>query len=387
MSKTYCPLLWVHSSLQNGNSVFPCCMFMDSKPFNHSGKFEDLFFSEKMNQIRQNMLEGKEINGCEQCYSSERNGMESMRQRSLNRFGYTTETCVKDLNIVLDNLCNLKCRMCNSGYSHLWYDEEEKLYPRTFSPQKYFQNTLYEEIDFTHIESVEVTGGEPLYSPHFKKLLKRIKDSSNLENFSFSYITNGTIIPDNEVVDVFLKMKSVQITISVDAVGKLNDYIRKNSEFNKIVENLNFYNSLISNRITVNILSTIGIYNGNKFHEIENFFKTNFSLFKWNFDVIQYPRHLSLQHMPVELKRIYAQYIQNESLLNFMFEDREDLFSHFLCISNDLDKNRQEAISENNVLQYFIHQQENNYKIDKNLTDNYYVNFIKELIDIDENTK
>jgi MoaA/NifB/PqqE/SkfB family radical SAM enzyme len=360
---------------------------MDSKPFNHAGNFKDLFFSEKMNQIRTDMLASKEIKGCEQCYSSEKHGLQSMRQRAIDRFGYTSEICIRDLNIVLDNLCNLKCRMCNSGYSHLWYDEETKLYPITFSPQKYFQNTLYEEIDFTNIESVDVTGGEPLYSPHFKKLLKKIKDSSELENFSFSYITNGTIIPDNEVVDVFLKMKSVQITISVDAIGKLNDYIRKNSEFDTIVKNLKFYHNLISEKISINILSTIGIYNGNKFHEIENFFKNIFPQFGWSFDVVQYPRHLSLQHMPIELKKIYAQYIQNESLLNFMFENKEDLFSHFLCISNDLDKNRQEAICENNVLKDFIHQQENNYKIDKNLTDNYYVNFIKELIDIDENTK
>lgn len=387
MSKTYCPLLWVHSSLQNGNSVFPCCMFMDSKPFNHAGNFKDLYFSKKMNQIRTDMLSGKEIKGCEQCYSSEKNGLQSMRQRAIERFGYTSDICVRDLNIVLDNLCNLKCRMCNSGYSHLWYDEEEKLYPKTFSPQKYFQNTLYEEIDFTHIESVEVTGGEPLYSPHFKKLLKKIKQSSNLENFSFSYITNGTIVPDREIVDLFLKMKSVQITISIDAVGKLNDYIRKNSNFDKIVKNLNFYNSLINDKISINILSTIGIYNGNKFHEIENFFKTNFPQFSWSFDVIQYPKHLSLQHMPADLKKIYSNHIQNKALLNFMFEDKENLFSHFLCMSKQLDKNRNEAINENKILQEFIHQQENNYKINKKLTDEYYINFIKELIDIESDDK
>ncbi len=44
MSNTYCPLPWVHSSLQNGNTILPCCAFMDSGEFMDQGKFEDLFF-------------------------------------------------------------------------------------------------------------------------------------------------------------------------------------------------------------------------------------------------------------------------------------------------------------------------------------------------------
>ena len=376
MSNTYCPLPWVHSSLQNGNTILPCCAFMDSGEFMDQGKFEDLFFSKKMNQIRQGMLDGKKIKGCEQCYFQEQSGMESMRQRAIRKFGHVTEINVRDLNIVFDNICNLKCRMCSSGYSHLWFDEEKELYGTTFSPTKYFQNTFYREIDLSSVEHYDITGGEPLYSPHFNPFLKKINQETDVKNISIDFFTNGTIKPDNETIDILKKFKSVFITISIDAIGPLNNFIRKNSDFDDIKQNLDFYHTLTDN-FSINILTTVGIYNAIFVEEIKNYFKEYYPKFAWNYDLIQYPEHLSIRNMPTELKNIYKKYIIDKSILSYMNDNADDLFGHFLNFHNDLNKIRNETLVGNDILQKFI--ETKIYNVSKSETEMYYKNLIKDL--------
>ncbi len=349
---------------------------MDSGEFMDQGKFEDLFFSKKMNQIRQGMLDGKKIKGCEQCYFHEQSGIESMRQRAIRKFGHVTEINVRDLNIVFDNICNLKCRMCSSGYSHLWFDEEKELYGTTFSPTKYFQNTFYREIDLSSVEHYDITGGEPLYSPHFNPFLKKINQETDVKNISIDFFTNGTIKPDNETIDILKKFKSVFITISIDAIGPLNNFIRKNSDFDDIKQNLDFYHTLNDN-FSINILTTVGIYNAIFVEEIKNYFKEYYPKFAWNYDLIQYPEHLSIRNMPTELKNIYKRYIIDKSILSYMNDNADDLFGHFLNFHNDLNTIRNETLVGNDVLQKFIETTLCN--VSKSKTEMYYKNLIKDL--------
>lgn len=376
MSNTYCPLPWVHSSLQNGNTILPCCAFMDAGEFMDQGKFEDLFFSKKMNQIRQDMLDGKKIKGCEQCYFQEQCGMESMRQRAIGKFGHVTEIKVKDISIVMDNICNLKCRMCSSGCSHLWFEEEKDLYGTTFSPVKYSQNILYKEMNLASIEHFDITGGEPLYSPHFKPFLKKINQEADIQNVSLDFFTNGTIKPDKETIDILKKFKSVCITISIDAIGPLNNFIRKNSNFDDIKQNLDFYHTL-DNNFLINILTTIGIYNAIFVEEIKNYFEKNYHKFRWSYDLIQYPEYLSIKNMPIELKNIYNTYISDNSILSYMNDSADDLFGHFLNFHNDLNTIRNETLVGNSILQKFI--ETKIYNVSKSETEMYYKNLIKEL--------
>ena len=69
------------------------------------------------------MLAGKQISGCEQCYTAEQHGAESGRQEAIRMFGRPTEAKLKLLGISFDNLCNLKCRGCSTPSSHMWNDD------------------------------------------------------------------------------------------------------------------------------------------------------------------------------------------------------------------------------------------------------------------------
>jgi len=326
MSKTYCPLPWVHSSWQNGNTILPCCGFMDGGRFNKTSVFEKLYFDNEMDQLRADMLAGKTIKGCEQCYDQENNNLDSMRTRALDKYGIVTTIDLQDLHIMFDNLCNLKCRMCASSNSHLWHVEEKELYGEAFSSSKYFQNTFYKEVNLKNIKEINLTGGEPLYSPHFIPFLKKLKEEADTSQIYIDFFTNGTIQPT---------------------------------------------------KISVNVLTTVGIYNAIYVEDIKNYFSLNYPKFNWGYDVIQYPEYLSIRHMPTNLKDIYKEYIKEEPLISYMYDSGKDLFKHFLYSHYKLNKIRNEDFTENNILLNYI--KNNNTDIYEEETKKYYKNMINEI--------
>ena len=124
MSNTYCPMPFIGSSLQSDGLVLPCGQYMDVAPYKGKSITEA---RKEMQCIRKTMLDGKHDSGC-QCPAEEAAGLPSMRQDALQKFGVQPFGQLKTVEIFFDNVCNLKCRMCSSTHSHLWYEEEKELY-------------------------------------------------------------------------------------------------------------------------------------------------------------------------------------------------------------------------------------------------------------------
>jgi hypothetical protein len=92
-----------------------------------------------MKQLRKNMLQDKKSSICSHCYDYEKVGKFSERmqynkdyKRHFSRIkatlkdGTVNELDVPLIDIRFSNKCNYKCRICDSVYSSLWYDEEMK---------------------------------------------------------------------------------------------------------------------------------------------------------------------------------------------------------------------------------------------------------------------
>ena len=60
--------------------------------------------------------------------------------------GIVNEPNIQCLDIVFDNVCNLKCRGCNSSASHLWRSDEIELYGEPLVKDKYTKNLNYQAI-------------------------------------------------------------------------------------------------------------------------------------------------------------------------------------------------------------------------------------------------
>ena len=112
-----CMLPWVHLTLTMNDSVRPCCRFSQ----NSNVPIEKYY--EKYEWLRDNMLKGVKTKECTRCYIEDQN-TNSMRSTANRNFNLkeTNNLTIKPLplkfiEISLDNICNLECKMCNSLYS------------------------------------------------------------------------------------------------------------------------------------------------------------------------------------------------------------------------------------------------------------------------------
>lgn len=351
--KTYCAYPFISSSLQADNTVLPCGQFMKSTLFQKIIPINEVRQGPVMQEMRRKMLNGEQVEGC-QCYAEEEVGIPSMRQSGIAKYGFTTDTTIKKLELVMDNICNIKCRSCGSPNSHTWYEDEIKIYGESFANKKYIKNTLYKDLELDSLVEVEVLGGEPMYSPGTRDFFKLLKDKKIIENLSIQLSTNGTVEPNDYVLDGLLNCKELSLNISIDGFGHYNDYIRSSSNWDLIEENLKFYDNLIDlrkdKRTSINVHTAVSIYNVNQLELLDNYVKEQFPRFSKTFQLVQYPVFLSIKNTPASYKELVSKYIDNKSISDYLNSDGNDHFQHFINYSQQLDEIRSEDMADFNLL-------------------------------------
>lgn len=351
--KAYCPYPFNGASLQPNNTVLPCGQYMDSAPFKKIIPLHEVRNSDYMKQLRANMLAGIHSAGC-QCPAEEASGIMSMRQHAIERFGTEVSDDLKIVEIFFDNVCNLKCRSCGSTHSHLWRDDEQLLFGMSLSDKKHQKNFIYKDIDASKLEVIDIYGGEPMLSVDADDFLKNLKD--NIKNIELRLSTNGTVLPKENMEYALLNCKFLKLQVSIDAYGQLNDVMRSGSKFEELVKNLEYYNNLLEIRpaesTKMMVHSAVGIYNINVLHLLEDFLKEKFPNLWFDTQVVQYPLYLSTRYMPADYKQIVKQELGNRypNIVNYMMQDGENLFGHFINFHRKLNEIRNEEFTNLNPL-------------------------------------
>lgn len=359
-SKTYCPWPFIGVSVQSNEQTLPCCQYMDGRHFTEGVPVEEARQNDHMKEVRQQMLNGERPAGCRQCFDEEDAGIHSMRQFGLHEHGYHKYGPIQLLDISFDNVCNLKCRMCSSAYSHKIFADEKLLYGETVSPKKYIKNKIYKDVDLSFVKEITIIGGETFYSKEAENFFKMLLSTSSVEDLSFRISTNATVFPMESAKEVLKKCKSGNINLSIDAYGHLNSVIRSGANWNNIVEVMKYYDTLIDENpnITINVHSVIQVYNVNVINELNDFIKLNFPRFKSDIQMLQYPEFLSIKNLPKEYKDLIKHTITDDKILNYLNIEADDLFEHFYNYDKSLNEIRRESLKDTNpVLSEYI----NNY--------------------------
>lgn len=172
------------------------------------------------------------------------------------------------------NYCNLKCRTCNGDLSSTWWEDENALVDSGKYPDRYFyirNSTKNVNIpfkwmpeDFINVEEIKFTGGEPMVHPDFIKLMDMLIELDVAKNIKLDVFTNCSWIPGEKYLDRLRQFKKIVLSLSVDGVGAVNDYIRSPSKWetvdNAVAAWLNLEDT---NRENVHVVwnPTINIYN------------------------------------------------------------------------------------------------------------------------------
>jgi sulfatase maturation enzyme AslB (radical SAM superfamily) len=320
---------------------------------------EDVWNGAAMREVRRQVLCGERPEVCKPCFDLEDQGVESLRQRHINgvipearinlypnalqqlQEDYTMPFEFPTMEIKLNNLCNLKCRMCNPLDSTNWkdWDEVKPFYEKennylvptiaklVNTPGQYigpFDDTdnwwnSFEKL-LPHFRRVEFAGGEPLMDPQHYKILDMLKPYG--ANIELKYATNGTtlgISKGRTIHDYWPHFRSVAVNVSIDGIHEVYNHIRGNSNFNDVERNIKEIQKI------PNVSRIVGAFTaqaGNILQAAEciDYFINEMNIVFYSHRV-SYPNCLSAQVLPQELKDEAIRRLQAVSLRVPLFDN------------------------------------------------------------------
>jgi MoaA/NifB/PqqE/SkfB family radical SAM enzyme len=315
-----------------------CCRSHPISNIQHE-TLEQAWNNENMQRIRRSVLIGERPPECEPCFSLEDQGVESLRQRHIKGIipearinlypdavdKMTHDWCmpfeIPTMELKLNNLCNLKCRMCHPGDSTSWNDwgEIKDFYKDT---GKVIYNLVEEhnlerkplldkfednpnwwtslEKNLPYFRRVEFAGGEPLMDPQHYRILDMLAPYGH--QIEIKYATNLTTLgkSNRTIWEYWPKFKSVAVNVSIDGLGTSYEYIRGNASWAELINNIRQIQTIpnISRIVGAVAVQVSNIMILDKM--IEYFLNDLEIVFYTN--MVRYPEVLSVQVLPQELK-------------------------------------------------------------------------------------
>ncbi len=276
-NKVFCTAPWVHTYISPQSERRLCCVskedsmmtnqyldageqgiYASSKNISNykPATLKDHFHSPYMNEIRRRIMAGEEVPQCEVC-NYQKYSFQRYREWFNMLFHHKIDECFEKTNadgsttmepISFDyrvsNLCNFKCRMCGEQFSSTWeaeikknewYDPEEKPYLLKENKKiiETFQIDVVEEELWDaackgSVEEIYWAGGEPLMYPIHWRVMERLDKDDTLKNVFLRYNTNLSKVRFGNkcLYDYLPKAKDYQLFCSMDATGKVAEFIR-----------------------------------------------------------------------------------------------------------------------------------------------------------------
>ncbi len=368
--KTFCALPWIHLSTRPNGLLRVCCTAnassagpkndkkWDSKVGilkNKNGQAANLnttdllssWNNDYMKNIRLKMLNNKVPESCTKCFKEEACGKNSKRiwetdhwkkKIDLNKLINETKSDgsvapqISYIDLRLGSKCNLKCIMCSPHDSSMWVSDHAKLYDKVKNQKlkqhilwdkkgtgdggsyNWHQNNpnfwhqLYEQIP--NIKQLYFAGGEPTIIEEHYKLIERCIELGYAQNIELRYNSNAIELPDR-LFKAWKHFKHIRFHISIDAHGKLNDYIRYPSKWSHIEDQLEVLDNTPSNvevtiSTAVQALNILNIPEFIKWKIQKNYKKIN----PWphgagliNMHLVYLPAFLNIKTLPVQFKQ------------------------------------------------------------------------------------
>jgi radical SAM protein with 4Fe4S-binding SPASM domain len=377
-SDTFCVLPWMHLYVGPDGNVLPCCNADQQHPLGNIEKqsITSIMQSDPANKLRTNMLSGIRSKECKSCYLKEDQGLLSQRQEFNTNWSIDQQSAQAQivefqpryLDIRLNNICNLKCRMCSGYFSSSIAQEERELFGRNRPVE--LLATKERKIAFNEIlnyvpyaEKIYFAGGEPLLAPEHYAIIDRLIQVGNT-NLSIAYNTNFTTLEfkDRSVLDLWKQFKSIQLGISIDAQGAVAEYIRHGCNWEKIEQNLDLVKQQCPH-IKFVVASTVGFMNVVSLIELQQrWHQTNqMPIQNFHLSATVSPEHLSLPALPkhhkLRIHQLITKHIdwctaqgadlvasQWQGVLNYMWS--QDLSYHlaeFKRLTQSMDGYRKES--------------------------------------------
>lgn len=284
--KTVCPVPWMHLAFEPSGKVIPCCLTSPHASANlgnlNKQSIESIWNSDRLKEIRLQMLNGEKPNICRKCYDREDVTGESARTYHRWEFsevldkipaitlddGTATEMELKYWDFRFSNLCNFKCRSCGPTYSTSWVPDAKKLgwtvQDKVWNIEAVDEsdNFKFLEEQMKHVKKIYFAGGEPLMMPEHWQIMDSLVENKRFD-VRISYNTNASLLKYNKknILDYWRQWEDLKIEVwpSLDEIGERAELIRSGTEWHKVEQNIIAMSEL--DNIIVRPGMTIGAWN------------------------------------------------------------------------------------------------------------------------------
>lgn len=326
IGKNFCIAPFTQITYGPLNSASPCAYLGgDSWRFDDKSTLKDIWLSPEYEMLRDSFKDNLKDIKCTRCWNEEDHSKQSARKIHLVSFKYKDNMidCVngnyklgpRQINLRVGNICNLRCRPCNSQ-SSVTYAVEGKHYEKTNNLSQTFYTKYSSPFEFTDIQidnifsmsknlrKIQFYGGEPLLDKPTLRLLEKLIDSGQSKHITLYYNTNGITVPSEKHLELWKHFEKLEFNFSIDAIGDQFTYIRHPGKWQELLDNVRFINNDLSNQINIPVENTIicTVQTLNVFYlpEIIEFFEhLKLSYF---LNLVTSPKYYDIRNIPTEVK-------------------------------------------------------------------------------------
>jgi radical SAM protein with 4Fe4S-binding SPASM domain len=255
-SKTFCPAPWVSFYVDPSGNVENCCISNNKLGNLKDQSIESIINGAKNIQIKQDMLNDQQVEGCKNCYNQD--GVHTLQSNFLHTYQNLGENFYQDTNnfrlkyldLRWNNTCNLACIYCGPGLSSLWQEQNDskviKIQEEKTELLDYVTNNLAD------LQEVYLAGGEPLMIKENVLFLQRLLEVNPMCRLIVN--TNLSLIENNKVFELLKKFKKVQWLVSCESTDKQYEYIRWPASWDKFYQNLKTILNIPDHTVTFHLV-------------------------------------------------------------------------------------------------------------------------------------
>lgn len=222
-----------------------CCVSDPQINSNLGATFEEWQQDSRLVAFKKSLYADQLPSSCHRCVTQERIEGSSFRTAVNQQAGNTDLSWPSRWNITFGNVCNIGCWSCSEYSSSVIHQHKKKLgiLDQSFvNPNQQFAQmwpglkaSILRSYSVHSSVTLTLLGGEPLYNRVVLEFLDELIQLGLSNRTRIEIHTNGTI--DTELLNKD-QWEFVCVFISIDAVGKLAEWVRYGSNWKTIERNL-----------------------------------------------------------------------------------------------------------------------------------------------------
>jgi len=261
-NKSLCPLPFT-GAIVNTDGIVQCCSISKEELGNVNDQTLEqiLSTSEKLKEIRRDMLDNKFPHNCSDCYKKEQHHTSTNLENISNRLYHIKilkdspfklykdehQFELQQMDLRWRNTCNFACVYCDSKFSSVWAQFEGV-------PDRMTNKAMDETFEFVknnikNLKTIYMAGGEPFLIKENLKIIDLIQNEN--PDLLLRINTNLSILTP-KIYEQLKELKNVHWIVSAEANGKRFNYIRWPGKYSTLVENLKKIQEL-PHKVTINM--------------------------------------------------------------------------------------------------------------------------------------